>query len=874
VKKRPSPAESAGELRRQAELQLRRQPAAAAAAAAAAADPQRLLQELQIHQIELEMQNEELKHSKAEVEASLEKYADLYEFSPVGNFTLAPDGTIQLVNLTGTSLVGIARSRLVGRPFGLLVSDKFRPAFGTFLKQAFATEAKLSGDFELAGPGPMARTVSIEVQRMPDGLGCRAAVSDITTRKRAADLLRVLWTAADMLLFTDEPDRMVHNLFARIGPALGVDAYFNYMVDDTGGALRLVSHSGLPEPTAGPIKRLGFGQAISGTVAQSRQPIHETGIQQSHDPRVRLAKSFGFRSFVSNPLIAVNRLIGTLSCGSRAREQFEPDELIALQTISHYVALAYERARDADAIQVSEIRYRRLFEAAQDGVLLLDPGTRKITDANPFMTKLLGYSNEELVGKELFEIGLLKDEAASRAMFQKLKSSRQVRYDNLPLLSAGGRHQEVEVVANLYGENGQPVIQCNIRDITARKRVEDLLRRNEALFSTLIQQAPVGIFVVDAGFRLQQLNSTALPVFKNIRPLIGRDFGEIYRILWPKRVAGRIVKLFRHTLKTGEPYQSPEFTERRRDTGVLEIYEWQIQRVTLPAGEYGVVAFFNNITERKQAERAQHLLDVMTASNHKLKVEIIQRQVLERNLKESEQGAHRLLKQSHELQARLRTISHQILVVQENERKRISRELHDDICQLLVGVDVHLAGFAKSAAINPRGIPRTLGPLRQLMADAVHTVHRFARDLRPAMLDDLGLIPALGYYIKHFPKRRGWRIQFTAFAGVEALDNDKRTVLYRIAQEALANVAKHASCSVVKVAIRKVRGGACLEVTDNGKGFKAGAHGSGKLNTRLGLIGMRERVEMVGGRFSVASVPGKGTTVRAEIPFAAVALNA
>ena len=813
------------------------------------------------------MQNEELKHSKAEVEASLEKYADLYEFSPIGNFTLAPDGTIQLVNLTGAGLVGIERSRLVGRPFGTLISDKFRPAFSTFLKQAFASEAKQSGDFELLGLGSMVRTVSIEAQRLPDGLGCRAAVSDVTSRKRSADLLRVLWTAADMLLFTDDPDRMVHNLFARIGPALGVDAYFNYMVDHTGGALRLVSHAGISESAAGPIKRLGFGQAISGTVAQSRQPIHSAGIQQSLDPKARLAKSFGFRSFVSNPLIAVNRLVGTLSCGSRSREQFEPDELIVLQTISHYVALAYERLRDADAIRVSEIRYRRLFEAAQDGVLLLDPGTRKITDANPFMTKLLGYPRDGLVGKELFEIGLLKDEAASRAMFVKLKKTRQVRYENLPLLSEGGRHQEVEVVANLYGENGQPVIQCNIRDITVRKRAEDSLRRNEALFSILIQQAPVGIFVVDAGFRLQQLNPTALPVFKNVRPLIGRDFGEIYRILWPKRVADRIVKLFRHTLNTGEPYQSPEFTERRRDTGVLEIYEWQIERVTLPAGEYGVVAFFNNITERKQAERAQRLLDVMTASNHKLKNEIVRRQIVEKDLHTSEQGTRRLLKQSRELQARLRKISHQILLVQENERKRISRELHDDICQLLVGVDVHLAGFAKSAVLNPPGIRRSLVPLRRLISDAVNTVHRFARDLRPAMLDDLGLIPALGYFIKHFPRRSGWRIQFTAFAGVEALDGDKRTVLYRIVQEALANAAKHASCRVVKVSIRKAGSYARLEVADDGKGFEPGINGYGKLNSRLGLIGMRERVEMVGGRFGVESIPGKGTTVRAEIPF-------
>ena len=105
-------------------------------------------------------------------------------------------------------------------------------------------------------------------------------------------------------------------------------------------------------------------------------------------------------------------------------------------------------------------------------MLLIDPGTRKITDANPFMSKLLGYSHDQLLGKELFEIGLLKDERASQEMFIALRKIGQVRYENLPLERIGGGHQEVEVVANVYDENGCSVIQCNIRDITERKQRE------------------------------------------------------------------------------------------------------------------------------------------------------------------------------------------------------------------------------------------------------------------------------------------------------------------------------------------------------------------------------------------------------------------
>jgi PAS domain S-box-containing protein len=135
-----------------------------------------------------------------------------------------------------------------------------------------------------------------------------------------------------------------------------------------------------------------------------------------------------------------------------------------------------QRKRHEEQVLVSEIRYRRLFETAHDGVVLLDPGTRKIIDANPFMTRMLGYPHSWFVGKELFEIGLLEDEAAGREMVRKLQASNQISYENLPLESEGGRHQEVEVVANIYEENGQPVIQCNIRDITERRRTEAHVR--------------------------------------------------------------------------------------------------------------------------------------------------------------------------------------------------------------------------------------------------------------------------------------------------------------------------------------------------------------------------------------------------------------
>jgi PAS domain S-box-containing protein len=532
------------------------------------------------------------------------------------------------------------------------------------------------------------------------------------------------------------------------------------------------------------------------------------------------------------------------------------------------------RLQVASAFRSSEIRYRRLFETAHDGVLLLNPATRKIVDANPFMTKLLGYTRGQLVGKELFEIGLLKDEIASQEMFRKLKRKHEVRYENLPLESQRGRHQEVEVVANLYQEDGHPIIQCNIRDITERKASEEALRASEERYRTLFELGPVAVYSCDASGVIQNFNHRAVELWGR-KPASGESnerFCGSFKLFRPDgsfMPHGRCPMAEVVSGKKAAVHDVEVVIERPDGSRLTCIVN--IRPLKNKQGEVtGAINCFYDITERKAAAEAQQHIKVLAASNEELKQEIAQRKAVEAALKKSERHYSQLLGKSDLMQEQLRQLSRQILSAQEEERKEISRELHDVIAQTLTGINVRLAALKKQAAINTNGLDRYIVSTQRLVEKSVDIVHEFARELRPAVLDDLGLIPALHSFVNLFSKRTRVHVHLTAFAGVEQLDIAKRTVLFRVAQEALTNVDRHACAHRVEVNIQKLDYGIGMKIKDDGKSFSVEDQLRIKGGKRLGLLGMRERVEMVGGTFCVESAYGKGTIIQVEIPFATV----
>jgi two-component system, NarL family, sensor histidine kinase UhpB len=214
------------------------------------------------------------------------------------------------------------------------------------------------------------------------------------------------------------------------------------------------------------------------------------------------------------------------------------------------------------------------------------------------------------------------------------------------------------------------------------------------------------------------------------------------------------------------------------------------------------------------------------------------------------------------VQARLRALSAGVMDAQEEERRRISRELHDDTAQTLTSLLLYAKALEQGDA--PPGVREALAELREEVARSLEGVRRLARELRPSALDDLGLVAALEGYTHDFSRRTGIELRFEPACGGDRLPPEVELALYRIAQEALTNAAKHAGPTHIDVGLVREPGSVSLTVRDNGSGFDPSWLPSG--DRGLGLFGMKERAELTGGTLAIASAPGAGATISVRIP--------
>jgi PAS domain S-box-containing protein/putative nucleotidyltransferase with HDIG domain len=255
-----------------------------------------------------------------------------------------------------------------------------------------------------------------------------------------------------------------------------------------------------------------------------------------------------------------------------------------------------------EKIQASEARYRRLFETAQDGILLLDAKTGEITDVNPFLIHLLGYAYDEITGKKLWEIGPFVDRAAAKQAFEKLQRDRYIRYDDLPLQTATGTRIQVEFVSNVYLVDGREVIQCNIRDITERRRAAAALADSELKYRQVVENAGQGVFVVQ-GARIVFLNPMAAAMIGHSREkAMGRPFAEF---IHPED-RSMVVEQQRKRME-GEEVPAVCGFRVAGENGATRWVEQNAARIDWQ-GEPATLTFLSDITERMLAVRENVIL--------------------------------------------------------------------------------------------------------------------------------------------------------------------------------------------------------------------------------------------------------------------------
>jgi len=283
----------------------------------------------------------------------------------------------------------------------------------------------------------------------------------------------------------------------------------------------------------------------------------------------------------------------------------------------------------------------------------------------------------------------------------------------------------------------------------------------------------------------------------------------------------RVLKAWHESVVNGTPYEQEERLRRADGT-----YRWFLARgEPLRDAEGRIVRWYGTNTDIEDRKRAE---DALRHSFNQLR----------------------------SLGARLQS-------VREEERARIAREIHDELGQALTGIKLEAAALNRELPGDARQQSNRAESIVKLANETIQAVRRISTELRPGILDDLGLVAAVEWAAQEFQIRTGTKCRLDLPKDDVVFDQERATALFRILQESLTNVARHASSTQVKVRLAKGDGSVTLEVHDNGKGISEDELSAGR---SLGILGMRERALLLGGEFIISGAPGKGTTVRVRIP--------
>jgi len=211
---------------------------------------------------------------------------------------------------------------------------------------------------------------------------------------------------------------------------------------------------------------------------------------------------------------------------------------------------------------------------------------------------------------------------------------------------------------------------------------------------------------------------------------------------------------------------------------------------------------------------------------------------------------------------------HLLILQHEQDRKEISRELHDEISQMLTGVNFQLAALAKEASRNSKKLLARIEIAQLEILKSIQQVHLYAKELRPRILDDLGIVAAIRAHIKDFQYQSDIKVTFKVDGKLDLIPDEKKTAVYRVVQEGFSNIAKHSKATKVWVSLVEKKNLITLKIRNNGRTFDVDKFKPGVRNGRLGLVGMRERIRLAEGTFKITSTDSNGTLIHVTVPLA------
>jgi PAS domain S-box-containing protein len=442
-----------------------------------------------------------------------------------------------------------------------------------------------------------------------------------------------------------------------------------------------------------------------------------------------------------------------------------------------------EKEKTSAELINSETRYRRLFETAKDGILILDAETGMITDVNPYLIEMLGYSKEQFVEKEIWEIGFFKDIVANHDKFIELQQKKYIRYDDLPLETYDGRKINVEFVSNIYLVNHRKVIQCNIRNITERKQDENALKAAKDYLDEIINSVASPIFVKDENHKFCLVNDAFCSLINKIREKLIGNTDDNY---FPEEQAKVFVAKDKEVFKTGKENINEEFLTD--STGLIRTIVTRKTLYTDPAGNKFLVGVINDITERQQKEKEIKKLN-----------ETLEKKVVERTIEL--EAANKELKAfsfsvSHDLRAPLRRINGFAQILMDDHAGKLEED-GKKLCSVIMDNSLKM-GFLIDDLLTFAQLSQTdISQSFINMKEMVHSVYKEINDVKT---------------------EQRIKLNVDEISDVRA----DETLIRQVWTNLLSNAVKYTSKrekAMISVTCEKEKGKCIYCVKDNGVGF-------------------------------------------------------